>query len=268
MIEVIAIKYEKAGRINYVLPDQTYQEEDFLVVKKHKGNHLAQVVRANFDISADKLPDTEQMDRAVRRAEAADIEAYHNNLRLAEDSFPKVRELIQKNQLEMKLIDIVFPLEREQVLITFVAEHRVDFRQLLKDLANLFKARIELRQINSREESKVYGGLGPCGRALCCSSFLGEFPPVSIKMAKNQNLSLNSGKTTGICGRLMCCLSFEDDFYRESKEKFPDLGASVETQNGQGVVAGIDVISETVKVRFDENPSLLTYALEEVRVNG
>lgn len=268
MIEVIGIKYEKTGRINYVLPDQTYQKEDYLIVKKHKGSHLAQVVQTNFEMSADKLPDTEQMDRAVRRAEAADIETYHNNLKLAENSFSKVRDLIQKNQLEMKLIDIVFPLEREQVLITFVAEHRVDFRQLLKDLANLFKARIELRQINSREESKIYGGLGPCGRALCCSSFLGEFPPVSIKMAKNQNLSLNSGKTTGICGRLMCCLSFEDDFYRESKEKFPDLGASVETQNGQGIVAGIDVISETVKVRFEENPGLLTYALEEVRVNG
>lgn len=268
MIEVIGIKYEETDSISYVLPDRTYQKDDFLVVQNRKGSRLAQVVQENFAMSADKLPDIEQIDKVLRKAEQADIETYQNNLILAEESFAKVNALIQKNQLEMKLIDIVFPLERRQVLITFVAEHRVDFRQLLKDLANFFKARIELRQINSREESKIYGGLGPCGRALCCSSFLGEFPPVSIKMAKNQNLSLNSGKTTGVCGRLMCCLSFEDDFYRASKEKFPDLGTKVNTQNGQGIIAGIDVISETVKVRFEETSGLLTYALEEVKING
>ena len=139
---------------------------------------------------------------------------------------------------------------------------------MLKDLASFYKTRIELRQINSREESKVYGGLGPCGRALCCSSFLGEFPPVSIKMLKNQSLSLNSGKTSGLCGRLMCCLSFEDDFYRTSKEKFPDIGTKVTTQNGQGVISAINVFSDTVNVRFEETHTQLTYALEEIEING
>ena len=168
----------------------------------------------------------------------------------------------------MKVIDIVFPLERSYVLITFCAEDRVDFRQLLRELAAHFKTRIELRQINSREEAQVYGGVGPCGRVLCCASFLGEFPPVSIKMVKNQGMSLSTGKTAGICGRLMCCLSFEDEFYKTSKEKFPDLGTEIETVDGLGVVAGIDVFSDAVKVRLPERHTLLTYALEEVKVRG
>ncbi|EHJ51706.1 regulatory iron-sulfur-containing complex subunit RicT [Streptococcus macacae] len=268
MIEVIGIKYKDLGNIQYLAADQNYQKGDVLVVQTGKGNYLAQVIQEKIAMSAEKLPSLQNMPKILRIASPSDSDRYQKNLLLAKESFAKVNHLIQKNQLDMRLIDIIFPLERHPVLITFVAEHRVDFRQLLRDLAGLFKARIELRQLNNREETKVYGGLGPCGRALCCSSFLGEFPPVSIKMAKNQNLSLHSDKTMGLCGRLMCCLSFEDDFYRISKEKFPDLGESVETANGYGTIAGIDVISETVKVHFDDKPSLLTYALEEVRVNG
>ena len=208
------------------------------------------------------------MDSVLRQANDKDFQAYQENLTLAMNSFDKVNELIEANQLKMKVIDIVFPLERSYVLITFCAEDRVDFRQLLRELAAHFKTRIELRQINSREEAQVYGGVGPCGRALCCASFLGEFPPVSIKMVKNQGMSLSTGKTAGICGRLMCCLSFEDEFYKTSKEKFPDLGTEIETVDGLGVVAGIDVFSDAVKVRLPERHTLLTYALEEVKVRG
>ena len=179
-----------------------------------------------------------------------------------------VADLITQNQLDMKVVDIVFPLNSSYVLISFVAEKRVDFRQLLKDLAAYFKTRIELRQISSREESKIYGGLGPCGRALCCSSFLGEFPPVSIKMAKNQSLSLNSGKMNGVCGRLMCCLSYEDDFYRESKANYPDLGQEIETKDGKGQVVAIDVIAGTIKVVFEKGRAPLIYGVEEVQLNG
>ena len=177
-------------------------------------------------------------------------------------------DLIAQNQLDMKVVDIVFPLNSSYVRISFVAEKRVDFRQLLKDLATYFKTRIELRQISSREESKIYGGLGPCGRALCCSSFLGEFPPVSIKMAKNQSLSLNSGKMNGVCGRLMCCLSYEDEFYRNSKTSYPDLGEEIETKEGRGQVIAIDVIAGTVKVMFEKGRAPLTYRVEEVQLNG
>lgn len=266
MTEVLSVKYEETGKVVYVLPNQNYQVGDYLVIKNKKGRRLAQVVTANEDMDEVKLP--AEMDSVLRQANDKDFQAYQENLTLAMNSFDKVNELIEANQLKMKVIDIVFPLERSYVLITFCAEDRVDFRQLLRELAAHFKTRIELRQINSREEAQVYGGVGPCGRVLCCASFLGEFPPVSIKMVKNQGMSLSTGKTAGICGRLMCCLSFEDEFYKTSKEKFPDLGTEIETVDGLGVVAGIDVFSDAVKVRLPERHTLLTYALEEVKVRG
>ncbi len=267
MTEVIGIKLEQMGKTSYVEADQVYAVDDFVVVKQGKGSFLGQVVVANTDVADEHLPS--KMGNLLGLASDMDLKAYQENIAYAQESVEDVKELIALNRLKMKLVDIVFPLDRNYVLITFSAEGRVDFRQLLKALASYFRTRIELRQINDREEAKIYGGLGPCGRALCCSSFLGEFPPVSIKMAKNQGLSLNSGKTSGICGRLMCCLSFEDNFYKESREKFPDVGTKVTTDKGVGVVSGIDVLSETVKVRFDEDVrTQLTYALEEVSVYG
>ncbi|AND78849.1 PSP1 domain-containing protein [Streptococcus pantholopis] len=266
MTRVIGIKYGEKDDLRYVQSDSSYQKDDFLVIKNKKGSRLAQVVQPDVTVGPAKLP--AELDHVWRLADHKDLETHRKNTELAEHSQAKVRELIASHRLPMKLLDIVFPLERNYVLITFSAEGRVDFRQLLKDLAALFKTRVELRQINSRQEAKIYGGLGPCGRALCCSSFLGEFPPVSIKMAKNQGLSLSSGKMTGICGRLLCCLSFEENFYQTSKAKFPDLGTVVETQNGSGVVAGIDVFSETLQVRLTDQETLLTYAVEEVRIGG
>ena len=182
MTEVLSVKYEETGKVVYVLPNQNYQVGDYLVIKNKKGCRLAQAVTANEEMDDVKLP--AEMDKVLRPANEKDFQAYQENLELAMNSFDKVNELTEANQLKMKVIDIVFPLERSYVLITFCAEDRVDFRQLLRDLAAHFKTRIELRQINSREEAKVYGGMGPCGRALCCASFLGEFPPVSIKMVK------------------------------------------------------------------------------------
>lgn len=266
MTEVLSVKYEETGSIVYVLPNKKYKLGDYVVVKNKKGSRLAQVVTSNEVIDEVKLP--AEMDSVMRLANEKDKQAFQENIDLAKHSFSTVNELILTNDLKMKVIDIIFPLERSYVLITFSAEERVDFRQLLRDLAGHFKTRIELRQINSREEAKVYGGVGPCGRVLCCSSFLGEFPPVSIKMVKNQGMSLSIGKTAGICGRLMCCLSFEDDFYKTSKEKFPDVGTEIETADGLGIIAGIDVFSDTVKVRLPEKHMLLTYALEEVKVRG
>lgn len=266
MTEVIGIKFEEKGMLEYVIPDKTYVKNDFVVVREKKGHRLGQVLVSNTELPETSLP--QQLNQVCRPATAKDIVAYEKNILKAESSLSLVTELIVKNNLDMKVVDIVFPLEQSYVLISFVAEKRVDFRQLLKDLAGYFKTRIELRQITSREESKIYGGVGPCGRALCCSSFLGEFPPVSIKMAKNQSLSLNSGKMNGVCGRLMCCLSYEDDFYRESKEIYPDLGEVVATKDGQGQVVAIDVISQTVKVSFDGGHAPLIYGVEEVILNG
>ena len=266
MTEVLSVKYEETGSIVYVLPNKKYNIGDYVVVKNKKGCRLAQVLTENESVDEKKLP--AEMDTVSRPANDKDKQAYYENIDLAKQSLSVVNELILANDLKMKVIDIIFPLERSYVLITFSAEERVDFRRLLRDLASHFKTRIELRQINNREEAKVYGGVGPCGRILCCSSFLGEFPPVSIKMVKNQGMSLSTGKTAGICGRLMCCLSFEDDFYKTSKEKFPDLGTELETSDGVGIVVGIDVFANTVKVRLQEKHTLLTYALEEVSVRG
>ena len=266
MTEVLSVKYEETGSIVYVLPNKKYNIGDYVVVKNKKGCRLAQVLTENESVDEKKLP--AEMDTVSRPANEKDKQAYYENIDLAKQSLSVVNELILENDLKMKVIDIIFPLERSYVLITFSAEERVDFRRLLRDLASHFKTRIELRQINNREEAKVYGGVGPCGRILCCSSFLGEFPPVSIKMVKNQGMSLSTGKTAGICGRLMCCLSFEDDFYKTSKEKFPDLGTELETSDGVGIVVGIDVFANTIKVRLQEKHTLLTYALEEVRVRG
>ncbi|MEZ7581618.1 regulatory iron-sulfur-containing complex subunit RicT [Streptococcus sp. 27098_8_74] len=281
MTEVIGIKFEETGAVEYVVPDKNYAKDDFVVVLEKKDKRLAQVVMENADFPEVSLP--ADLNRVEGLAGEKDFARYDENLLKAEKSMGVVADLIAQNQLEMKVVDIVFPLNCSYVLISFVAEKRVDFRQLLKDLASYFKTRIELRQISSREESKIYGGLGPCGRALCCSSFLGEFPPVSIKMAKNQSLSLNSGKMNGVCGRLMCCLSYEDDFYRDSKASYPDLGDDfyrdskasypdlgddIETKDGTGQVVAIDVIAGTIKVVFEKGRAPLTYGVEEVQLNG
>ena len=263
MTEVIGIKFEENGAVEYVVPDKNYTKGDFVVVLEKKDKRLAQVVMENTVFPEVSLP--VDLNRVEGLASERDFARYDENLLKAEQSMGVVADLIAQNQLDMKVVDIVFPLNSSYVLISFVAEKRVDFRQLLEDLAAYFKTRIELRQISSREESKIYGGLGPCGRALCCSSFLGEFPPVSIKMAKNQSLSLNSGKMNGVCGRLMCCLSYEDDFYRDSKASYPDLGEEIETKEGRGQVIAIDVIAGTVKVMFEKGGAPLTYGVEEVQ---
>ena len=237
MTEVIGIKFEETGAVEYVVPDKNYAKDDFVVVLEKKDKRLAQVVMENTDFPELSLP--ADLNRVEGLAGEKDFARYDENLLKAEKSMGVVAELIAQNQLDM-----------------------------LKDLASYFKTRIELRQISSREESKIYGGLGPCGRALCCSSFLGEFPPVSIKMAKNQSLSLNSGKMNGVCGRLMCCLSYEDDFYRDSKASYPDLGDEIETKDGTGQVVAIDVIAGTIKVVFEKGRAPLTYGVEEVQLNG
>ncbi|MBM7636186.1 PSP1 domain-containing protein [Streptococcus saliviloxodontae] len=266
MTEVIGVRYADDNELVYVRADQIYRKDDLLVINQKKGNRLAKVFLENHEVAESKLPT--ELATVFSIADSRDIQAFEANRQLAQDSLPKVKDLIRLNDLEMKLVAITFPLDRQRVLITFTSEKRVDFRQLLKDLAKLFRTRIELRQINQREEAKVYGGLGPCGRPLCCSTFLGDFPPVSIKMLKNQRLSLNSGKYNGLCGRLMCCLSFEDDFYKEAKTKFPDYGSSVTTKDGVGHVTGFDVFADTVRVSLDDSHRQLTYALEEIESYG
>ena len=257
MTQVVKIKDRETGQVSYLETESALALESFVVVKHKKGTHLAQVITSPKEIEANRLPS--KLPTFVRQASKRDFQIADENRQQAADAFSDVNELIKRSKLKMNLVTIAFPLDRDHVLITFTADGRVDFRGLLRDLASYFRMRIELRQINSREESKVYGGLGPCGRALCCSTFLGEFPPVSIKMVKNQGLSITSGKGNGLCGRLKCCLNYEEAFYEEAMADFPDVGELIDTQDGQGEVLAIDIFAKTLEEfanRFSDDGKL------------
>ncbi|MCK1197422.1 signal peptidase II [Streptococcus uberis] len=264
MTKTIGLHFPEFNAIKYVKTDKDFPLGTWLLVNDAKGSRLAQVKHGMKQLQQAQLPG--DMPYVIGKASDMDMKAYRANLAYAEASKADVKALIKQNQLSMKVIDIIFPLDRSYVLITFSAEERVDFRQLLKDLAALFKTRIELRQLNNREEAKVYGGIGPCGRPICCSTFLGEFPAVSIKMLKNQDLSLNSGKSLGYCGRFLCCLQYEDAFYSDRKKRFPDYGTLVETKEGKGRVISVNIFEETVKVAFEDKQSCMTYILEEIKI--
>ena len=265
--EVVGVQFKQVGKKYFFDPNGfELKKGDYVLVETVRGMEFGTVVIAPKLVGEEDvfLP----LKPVMRIATEEDIEKHRQNKADEAYAIEACEQLIVKNKLDMQLLGCEYTFDRTKLIFYFTAEGRVDFRQLVKDLAYTFRLRIELRQINSREEAQVYGGVGPCGRVLCCASFLGEFPPVSIKMVKNQGMSLSTGKTAGICGRLMCCLSFEDEFYKTSKEKFPDLGTEIETVDGLGVVAGIDVFSDAVKVRLPERHTLLTYALEEVKVRG
>ena len=164
----------------------------------------------------------------------------------------------------MKLVDVEYTFDRNKVVFYFTAEGRIDFRNLVKDLASIFRTRIELRQIGVRDEAKMLGGIGPCGRMLCCSTFLGDFEPVSIKMAKDQNLSLNPSKISGLCGRLMCCLKYENDDYEEAKALMPDIGTKIDTPEGTGRVVGLNLLERLLQVSLKEQDLVIEYTLEEI----
>ena len=194
--------------------------------------------------------------KVIRIATKNDLKKYESNLRDADKAIIKCNDLISKYGLEMKIIDANYTFDREQLIFRFVADNRVDFRQLAKDLGSIFKTRIELRQVGIRDKAKEVGGFGPCGRKLCCNNFLSEFDSVSINMAKNQNLSLNPSKINGVCGRLLCCLKYENDIYVEYKKGLPEVGHKVKTDKGEGKVISVDVFKRNYKVLLSENEVL------------
>jgi cell fate regulator YaaT (PSP1 superfamily) len=182
----------------------------------------------------------------------------------AKEAYEVCCDKVNEHQLDMKLVDVEYTYDRNKVIFYFTADGRVDFRELVKDLAAIFRTRIELRQIGVRDEAKMLGGIGPCGRMLCCSTFLGDFDPVSIKMAKDQNLSLNPTKISGLCGRLMCCLKYENDEYESAKEQLPDLGEYIDTPNGKGKVVGLNILERVLQVDFSDQGRVLEYTLDEI----
>ncbi len=250
MIKVVGVRFKKAGKIYYFDPgDLVISKNDNVIVETIRG-----IEYGNAVIGIKEVPEEEivaPLKKVIRVASKEDTVKYEENIAKEGEAFRTCLEKINVHGLEMKLIDVEYTFDNNKVIFYFTADGRVDFRELVKDLASVFKTRIELRQIGVRDEAKMISGIGPCGKELCCSTFLGDFEPVSIKMAKEQNLSLNPSKISGICGRLMCCLKYEQDIYEEVGKYLPSVGALVETSKGKGEVVESSVLYECVKVKMD-----------------
>jgi cell fate regulator YaaT (PSP1 superfamily) len=249
MIKVAGIRFKKAGKIYYFDPGNLdINKGDNVIVETARGIEFGECVTGLKNISEEDI--VSPLKSVIRKATEQDENQHKENKIKEKEAFNICLEKIQEHRLVMKLIDVEYTFDNNKVIFYFTADGRVDFRELVKDLATIFRTRIELRQIGVRDESKMVGGLGPCGRPLCCSSFLGDFVPVSIKMAKEQNLSLNPTKISGICGRLMCCLNYEQDTYEDIRKRLPRVGAVVETPDGKGEVVSNSVVKELLKVKI------------------
>lgn len=267
MVKVVGVRFKKAGKVYYFDPDQfEINAGANVIVETARGIEFGEAVIPTREITDDEV--VAPLKKVMRVATEEDIQHASENSRKEKEAFATCLQKIRDHNLEMKLIDVEYTFDNNKILFYFTADGRVDFRELVKDLAAVFKTRIELRQIGVRDESKMMGGIGVCGRALCCSSYLGEFQPVSIKMAKEQGLSLNPTKISGTCGRLMCCLKYEQDAYESIIKRAPKTGAIVETPEGQGVVVETYLIREIVKVKLDKGneTDLKAYKFSEVKL--
>ena len=249
---VVGVRFKKAGKIYYFNPLQfPIDKEQHVIVETARGIEFGDVVVARKQVAEEDL--VLPLKSVMRIATEEDKKIVEENKAKAEEALSACQEQVYKHKLDMKLVDVEYTFDRNKIIFYFTADGRIDFRELVKDLASVFRTRIELRQIGVRDEAKMIGGIGPCGRPLCCSSFLGEFDPVSIRMAKDQNLSLNPAKISGICGRLMCCLKYETLSYEEARDSLPDIGSYVETVFGVGKVVGLNILEKRVQVEFDKS---------------
>ena len=264
--EIVGVRFKKSGKIYYFDPQGLKPENgENVIVETARGLEFGTVVIPNRCVGEDKvvLP----LRPVIRIATKSDILIYEENKRKEKEAEVICLEKIAEHQLEMKLVDVEYTFDNNKLLFYFTAEGRVDFRELVKSLASIFRTRIELRQIGIRDETKLIGGLGVCGRPFCCKKFLDDFVQVSIKMAKEQNLSLNSQKISGACGRLMCCLRYEHELYEEELAKLPKLDAFVETPDGKGFVCELVPLAGLVKVRFGgDHPTIKVYAKDQVKI--
>lgn len=252
MIEVIGVRFRKNGKIYFFSPSELPIEiGQNVIVETSRGVEYGKVVLGKREIKSEKIIST--LKPVIRIATPEDDEINEENKRKSKDAFRICLEKIAKHDLEMKLIDCEYTFDNNKVLFYFTADGRIDFRELVKDLASVFKTRIELRQIGVRDETKILGGIGICGRSLCCHTHLSEFVPVSIKMAKEQNLSLNPAKISGVCGRLMCCLKNEQETYEYLNKKLPNVGDLVKTVDGyKGEVQRVNVLRQKVKIIIED----------------
>ena len=267
MIKVIGVRFRQAGKIyNFSPADFQVKVGDHVIVETARGIEYGSVVQGIREVADDKV--IMPLKSVIRIAtEEDDKKAIENNEK-EKKAFKICKEKIAKHGLEMKLIETEFTFDNNKVLFYFTADGRIDFRELVKDLASVFKTRIELRQVGVRDETKMLGGIGICGRPLCCNTYLSEFIPVSIKMAKEQSLSLNPTKISGICGRLMCCLKNEQEAYEELNSNLPDIGEKVKTFDGfKGEVVSVNVLRQKVKivVEVDDEREIKEYAIDELK---
>jgi len=263
-MEVALIQFNTAGKKYYFSTNHLdLNAEDHVVVETIRGMEIGKVSSLkkieNQDI-------TQEIKPILRKATQQDINDYQENLQLAKYVFEYTKELVIQMGLEMKIVEASYTLDRKKLLISFEAEERIDFRELVRSLSQQYQTRIELRQIGPRDAAKIIGGIGPCGLMLCCSTFIGEFDTISIKMAKNQNLSLNPQKISGVCGKLLCCIKYEDDVYSELKEKMPDVSQIIQTQEGKAKVVNINILGQKVQVKYLEDERYEWLELDQINL--
>ena len=267
MIKVVGVRFKNTGKMYYFDPMELDVKSGMgVIVETARGIEFGNAVSDIKEIEEDEaiLP----LKNVIRIATQEDIDVHNDNVRKEKEAIDICIEKIAKHELEMKLIDVEYTFDGNKILFYFVADTRIDFRELVKDLASVFKTRIELRQVGVRDQAKAVGGLGICGRVICCASATGEFQPVSIKMAKEQGLSLSPTKISGTCGRLMCCLKHEQEAYEDAIKRMPGVGSIVETPEGTGVVTEVNLLRENMKVRLDKETEtdLLVCSLDEVKI--
>lgn len=260
-IKLASVKFKSAGKIYYFSTNLKLKKDDRVVVETARGLELGEISQELKDISEFNL-DTE-LKKIVRKATKKDIENYQKNVKDAKQALVTCKEIVSRYDVNMQLTNCEYTLDKAKVIFMYTSDDRVDFRELLKELAVVFKCRIELRQIGPRDKAKVIGGIGTCGLPLCCSTLLGEFNGVSINMAKNQMLAINIEKISGACGRLMCCLKYEDEIYSLEKERFPKIGLHVKYQDKDVKVTGLNVINDLVKI--ETNNGIVFVGLEEIK---
>lgn len=268
MVNVIGVRFRQAGKIYYFDPGKLeIKRGQHVIVETARGVEFGEVVRGNHEV--DDIKVIQPLKEVMRIANEKDLAHEAENNEKQKEAFKVCQEKIRKHKLDMKLIDCEYTFDNSKILFYFTADGRIDFRELVKDLAGIFRTRIELRQVGVRDETKILGGIGVCGRALCCHSYLSEFIPVSIKMAKEQNLSLNPVKISGVCGRLMCCLKNEEEVYEELNKKLPNTGDYVTTpDNLKGEVHSVSILKQLVKVVVslpNDEKEIREYPAEELK---
>jgi cell fate regulator YaaT (PSP1 superfamily) len=267
MTEVIGIRFKSVGKVYYFDPRGIkFKLGGHAIVETARGIECGEVVMANREVVDESI--VKPLKSVIRAATPEDLAKVEENSRKEKEAFRICLKKIAEHKLGMKLIDVEYTFDNNKILFYFTADGRVDFRELVKDLASIFRTRIELRQIGVRDEAKMLGGLGVCGKPFCCATFLGDFQPVSIKMAKEQGLSLNPTKISGTCGRLMCCLKFEQEAYEELLRTTPKVNAYVQTPDGKGTVEDVNLLTGWLKVRLEDSPEVppKTYFRQDVQI--